>query len=97
MTAHTEKNNLMPATCKTHSFRRTLAKVTEITDAIENALLEAGCDDAGLGSCDGVVTIHFDRESESLGDAISSAVNDIERAGYGVAKIEVGAKGHQVN
>jgi hypothetical protein len=81
----------VPATLKTHSFRLTLAGVTEITDAMTDALFEAGCDDAGVGSCDGAVSIEFDREADSLGDAIGSAVKAVERAGFAVARVDVGS------
>jgi hypothetical protein len=80
----------VPAALRTHSFRLTLAGVTEITTAMEDALFESGCDDAGLGRCDGVVSIDFDREADSLGDAIGSAVKDVERAGFAVARVDVG-------
>jgi predicted RNase H-like HicB family nuclease len=52
---------------KTYSFDVILDAVTELTDDMADALFEAGCDDAGVGSCEGVVTVHFDREAESLG------------------------------
>jgi hypothetical protein len=80
----------VPATLKTHSFRLTLAGVSEVTDAMENALFESGCDDAGVGSCDGVVSLDFEREAGCLGDAIGSAVKDVERAGFAVARVDVG-------
>ena len=53
------------------------------------ACTEAGCDDAGVGSCDGVLTVDFDREAESLGKAIGSAVVQVEDAGFKVARVEV--------
>jgi hypothetical protein len=79
----------MLPTLKTHSFRLTLAGVTGITDAMSDALYGGGCDDAGVGSCDGVVTVDFDREADSLGDAIGSAVKDVEHAGFTVARVDV--------
>ena len=42
-------------------------------------LFEAGCDDATVGSSDGVQYVDFDREAEALGDAILSAVDDLEK------------------
>ena len=41
-------------------------------------LFEAGCDDATIGSRDGVQYVDFDREAEALDDAILSAVEDLE-------------------
>ena len=86
----TSGGDSVPATLKTYSFRLTLAGVTEFTDAMTDALFEAGCDDAGVGSCDGTLSVDFDREADSLGDAIGSAVKDVVRAGFSVAKIDVG-------
>jgi len=43
-----------------------------------DALFEAGCDDALAGSTDGVQYLDFDRESDSLSDAIMSAISDVE-------------------
>jgi hypothetical protein len=37
-----------------------------------------------------VLSVDFDREAESLGDATGAAVKDVERAGLAVARVEVG-------
>ena len=79
----------MPATMKSYAFTIVLAGVDEVSEAIADALYEAGCDDAGVGGCEGVVTVDFDRESESPGDAIGSAVKDVAKAGFAVARVEV--------
>ncbi len=79
----------MATTTKTHSFSLILSGVTEITPAMAEALFEAGCDDSSPGSCEGLVSVEFDREADSLGDAIGSAVKDVERAGFAVARVEV--------
>lgn len=49
------------------------------TEPLIDALFEAGCDDATVGRTDGVQYIDFDREAESLGEAINSAVRDVEQ------------------
>ena len=49
------------------------------TEPFIDALFEAGCDDATVGRTDGVQYIDFDREAESLGEAINSAVRDVEQ------------------
>lgn len=60
----------------------------EILDATD-ALAEAGCTDASLrGHADGMELL-FERASDSLQAAISSAIADVERAGYVVSKIEL--------
>lgn len=48
-------------------------------EAVVNRLFESGCDDALIGSTDGVQFIDFDREADSLDEAVLSAVADIER------------------
>ena len=44
-----------------------------------DSLFEAGCDDATVGRVDGVQYIDFDREAESLAEAIIAAVRDVEK------------------
>lgn len=43
-----------------------------------DSLFEAGCDDATIGCSDGVQYVDFDREADVFGDAILSAVDDLE-------------------
>ncbi len=74
---------------KVHHFVVALAAASEITDAMEDAVLGAGCDDALLWSRGGNVYLRFGREAESLGDAIGSAVKDVERAGFAVTRVEI--------
>jgi hypothetical protein len=83
------QSHAMTEPLNVYSFRVTLAGITEFTPVHDDALYKAGCDDAGIRSCDGVVTLHFDRESALLGDAIGSAVNDVMRAGLAVARVDV--------
>ncbi|MCY4393876.1 MAG: hypothetical protein OXC10_01895 [Rhodospirillaceae bacterium] len=42
-------------------------------------LFEVGCDDATVGSSDGVQYVDFDREAAAFNDAILSAVDDLEK------------------
>lgn len=42
-------------------------------------LFDAGCDDATIGCADGVQFADFDREAGSFGDAIVSAIDDLEK------------------
>lgn len=76
------------AALKTHEFTLTLAGTDGLTIELADAVY-ALCDDAFIASHGSIVTIAFDREAESLGDAIGSAVKDVERAGFKVAKVEV--------
>ena len=48
------------------------------TSAVVDALFDAGCGDALVGSSEGVQFLDFDREAGSLGEAVLSAVADVE-------------------
>lgn len=52
-------------------------------------LYEAGCDDASIMTRDGVTRIQFDRVSNSLDEALSSAIQCVEKAGFAVARVEI--------
>jgi hypothetical protein len=53
------------------------------TDAYhyENALYEAGCDDALIAVIDDTIFVDFDREATSFEEAVRSATLNIEKAG----------------
>jgi len=76
---------------RTYEFDVVLKDVAEVTDEQADALFEAGCDDGTPACCDGRAWIHFDRKSSSLEDAIRSAVNEIQSAGFEIAKVELDA------
>ena len=60
-------------------------EILDITDALGNA----GCTDASIrGHAEGLELL-FDRTANSLQDAISSAIADVEGAGFRVAKVEI--------
>ncbi len=59
----------------------------EILDATD-ALGNAGCTDASIRGHGEGMELLFDREASSLQAAISSAISNIERAGYAVSKVE---------
>ena len=66
--------------------------IVEGTDLQEelfiDALFEAGCDDATVGRADGVQYIEFDRDARGPGEAIISAVRDVEKIdGTQVARV----------
>lgn len=48
------------------------------TDELADALFEAGCDDPLVGCADSIQYIDFDREAETVADAVLSAVADVE-------------------
>jgi len=74
-----------------YDFTLVLSAGIELTEELSEALFVAGCDDGSPGSCEGVVTIDFHRESESLEAAIRSAIADVQKAGCTVAKAEIEA------
>jgi hypothetical protein len=78
---------------KAFDFTVVLARVDELTDEIADALFEAGCDDASLYSEGPTVSLEFHREADSLGTAVGSAIADVERAGFSVARVEMAPSG----
>ncbi len=74
---------------KTYEFDVVLKGMSEVTDDQADRLFASGCDDCTPASCDGVAWIHFDREAGSLEDAISSAVAQVQAAGFVVSKVEL--------
>jgi hypothetical protein len=78
---------------RSHEFTVILAGVDELTPEVADALYAAGCDDCIQGSVGPIVYLRFDREAASLAEAIGSAVTDVERAGFAVAKVEVARAG----
>lgn len=61
---------------KSHHF--TLIVDGPDLEEVLDALFEAGCDDALVGSTDGILYLDFDREAESTESAILSAIADVE-------------------
>lgn len=74
-----------------YEFSLILEGSLELTDEIADELFAAGCSDGSPGACDGVFTVDFRRQSASLEAAIQTAVADVERAGYRVARVEMDA------
>ena len=60
-------------------------EMLEATDA----LAEAGCTDASVRGHTTGMELLFERSADSLQAAIASAIDDVERAGYRVSKIEL--------
>src|SRR5260370_20139890 len=59
------------------------------TDEALNALAEAGCDDATVGSAGGVQHLDFDREADSYLEAATSAITDVGAAVGGVQIVRI--------
>jgi hypothetical protein len=71
------------------NFVLVLRGASEPDSRLEDALYEAGCDDAILSFRNGIAYLEFDREAGSLEKAIVSAVRDVERADAGIQVIRV--------
>ena len=63
----------------THSFTLVVEGPDLQSDEVIDALFDAGCDDALVGRADGVQYLDFDREADSLEDAVLSAVAGVEQ------------------
>jgi hypothetical protein len=75
-----------------YEFSLILKGPLELTEEIADELFEAGCDDGTPGTCNGVFSIDFCRESDSLEAAINSAMQNVKSAGYGVDRVEIEAE-----
>ncbi len=75
-----------------YEFTLILPDPLELTEDLADSLFEAGCDDATPGTCNGVFSIDFHREADSLEAAIRSAIANVESAGYRVARVEMAAE-----
>jgi hypothetical protein len=76
---------------KKYEFSLILKGSPELTEKIADELFEAGCDDGSPGTCNGVFSIDFHREGDSLENAINSAIENVKSAGYEVERVEIEA------
>lgn len=74
---------------KTYEFDIVLQGISEVTDDKADELFAAGCDDGTPASCAGIAWIHFDREANSLEEAIRSALGQVQAVGFAVSKVEL--------
>ncbi len=72
-----------------YDFALIVGGVDELTQAIEDAVFEAGCDDATLSIRYGLLYMEFSRSATSLKDAIFSAIHDVQRAQVGANVLRV--------
>ena len=68
-----------------HTFNFVLRSPSHISESLETALVEAGCDDVMLFQQGGALCLEFDREAVSLLDAILSALVEL----HGIEGVEV--------
>jgi len=74
---------------KTYSFSLRYLGPTELNRELEDALFEAGCDDALLGIQDGMIFLDFSRQAPSFREALTSSIEDVEKAGMPIRLIRV--------
>lgn len=76
--------------CETeHDFALIVDGVSTLTQDVEDALFNAGCDDATLSMQYGLLYLEFSRAANSLRDAILSAIRDVQSAGIGAVVLRV--------
>ncbi|MBP9727627.1 MAG: DNA-binding protein [Gammaproteobacteria bacterium] len=66
-----------------YSFSLVLKNIDQQTPALEDSLYESGCDDALINFRNNTVYLDFDREAESLENAVLSAIHDVESSSIG--------------
>ena len=74
-----------------YEFSFILKGSPELTEEIADKLFESGCDDGTPGACNGLFSIHFHREGDSLEVAINSAIENVKLAGHEVERVEIEA------
>jgi hypothetical protein len=70
-------------------FSLVIGGISALTPEIENALFNAGCDDATFSIQYGSLYAEFSRSSTSLAEAIISAIKNIKDAGIGAVVVSV--------
>jgi len=74
---------------RVHTFTLVLESPCDLKSGLEDAVHEAGCGDAALGTRSGAVYLEFDREADSFLDAVLSAIRDVSSIpGAVVAHVE---------
>jgi len=72
-----------------HEFTLVLDGVSELTQRVEDALFEAGCDDGTVSLRSGRIFLTFSREAASLKEAIISAIRDVNNANIGAVVLRI--------
>jgi len=72
-----------------HDFALILDGITDLTTQMEDALFEAGCDDATICVRAGRVFLTFSRTAPTMKEAILSAIRDVQEANIGARVLRV--------
>ncbi len=70
-------------------FALVVGGVPELTRAVEDALFNAGCDDATLSIRYGQLYVEFSRSAKSIEEAILGAIHNVRDAGVGAEVLRV--------
>jgi hypothetical protein len=70
-----------------YAFTLEVSGIDTGRDNYEDALFEAGCDDALIAVIDGTLFLDFHRAGSSFEDAVKSASRDVETAGGKVVRV----------
>ena len=73
-----------------HDFALIVDGVGELNSSVEDALFNAGCDDATISMQYGLLYLEFSRAAKSLEEAIISAISDVRKSGIGGAGVARG-------
>ncbi len=75
-----------------YEFTLILSGSPELTEEMADALFTAGCDDGTPGTCNGIFSIDFHREADSLEEAIRLAIANVKSIGHQVERVEIEAE-----
>ncbi|MEJ2075810.1 MAG: hypothetical protein P8X79_20380 [Reinekea sp.] len=80
----------MGETMNTYHFVLVLADANPDIESLEDRLFEAGCDDALVCYYNQTVYLEFDREADTAIEAMTSAIENVNAAGFRVRSIQEG-------
>jgi hypothetical protein len=73
---------------KTHEFSIIASGLDPNAENFESRFFDAGCDDATISFQKGHIIVDFARKAHSLEDAIATAVEDVNKAGAKIDRVE---------
>lgn len=74
-----------------YDFTLVVAHRVDLTESLADALYSAGCDDATPGTCEGILTLDFRHEADSVEEAIRTAIENVRAAGLNVDRVQIEA------
>ncbi len=74
---------------ETHRFTLVYANAGDLPENYEGPIFEAGCDDALVCTRDGLLLLDFDRDASSFREALTSAIDAVERCELPIQLVRV--------